>query len=149
MKHLFLAALVGAVALPAAAQFQKPEDAVKYRQSAFTVMGTHFGRLGAMANGKVPFDAAAAAANADIVAMMSRLPFAAFGEGTDLVKGTHAKPEVWTQADKFKGAATKMQEEAAKLQAVAKGGNLEQIKAQFGATAQSCKACHDNFREKL
>jgi hypothetical protein len=28
------------------------EDAIKYRQSALSVMGTHFGRLGAMANGK-------------------------------------------------------------------------------------------------
>ena len=148
MRHLFLAALAGAVALPAAAQFQKPEDAVKYRQSAFTVMGTHFARLGAMANGKLPFDAAAAVANADIVAMMSRLPFTAFGEGTDLVQGTRAKPEVWSEADKFKAAASKMQEEAAKLQAVAKGGNLDQIKAQFGATGQSCKACHDRFRER-
>ncbi len=146
MKHLFLAALVGAVALPAAAQFQKPEDAVRYRKAAFTVMGSHFGRLGAMANGKVPFDAATAAANAELVAAMSKLPFAAFGEGTD--KGnTDAKPEVWKEADKFKAGATKMQEEAAKLQAVAKAGDLAQIKAQFGATAQTCKACHDHFRK--
>ena len=32
-------------ALPAAAQFAKPEDAVKYRKAAFTVMAAHFGRL--------------------------------------------------------------------------------------------------------
>ena len=50
--------------LPASAQFQKPEDAIKYRKSALTVMGTHFSRIGAMAQGRVPFDAAAAAANA-------------------------------------------------------------------------------------
>ena len=146
MRHLFLAAAVAAVALPAAAQFQKPEDAVKYRQSAFTVMATHFGRLGAMANGRVPFDPAAAAANADIVAMMSKLPFPAFVEGTDKVGNTRAKPEVWSENDKFKAAASKMQEEVAKLQVAAKSGNLDQIKAQFGATGQSCKACHDNFR---
>jgi cytochrome c556 len=148
MKHLFLAAVAAAVALPAAAQFQKPEDAVKYRQAAFTVMASHFGRLGAMANGKVPFDAATAAANADIVATMSKLPFTAFGEGTDKPSNTKAKPEVWSEADKFKAAANKMQEEAAKLQTVAKGGNVDQIKAQFGATAQSCKACHDHFRKE-
>jgi cytochrome c556 len=148
MKHLFLAAAVAAVALPAAAQFQKPEDAVKYRQSAFTVMANHFGRVGAMANGKVPFDAAAAAANADIVATMSKLPFPAFVDGTDKVANTHAKPEVWSESDKFKAAATKMQEEVAKLDVAAKSGNLDQLKAQFGATAQSCKACHDHFRKE-
>jgi cytochrome c556 len=146
MRHLFLAAVVAATALPAAAQFQKPEDAVKYRQSAFTVMVNHFSRLGAMANGRVPYDAAAAAANADIVATMSKLPFTAFGEGTDKVSTSKAKPEVWSEADKFKAAANKMQDEVAKLQVAAKSGSVDQLKAQFGATAQSCKACHDNFR---
>ena len=51
MKHLSLVILAAAgvlATLPAAAQFAKPEDAVKYRQSALTVMGTHFGRVGAM-----------------------------------------------------------------------------------------------------
>jgi cytochrome c556 len=33
-----------------------------------------------------------------------------------------------------------------KLQAAARTGNLDQIKAAFGAAGQSCKACHDNFR---
>lgn len=48
--------------MPAAAQFAKPEDAVKYRKAAFTVMGTHFGRIGAVVQGRVPYDAAAVAA---------------------------------------------------------------------------------------
>ena len=68
--------------MPAAAQFAKPEDAVKYRKAAFTVMGTHFGRIGAVVQGRVPYDAAAVAANADLVAVASRLPFAGFVEGT-------------------------------------------------------------------
>ena len=57
MKPMLVAlvASLGALAsLPAAAQFQKPEDAIKYRQSAFTVMGNHVGRIGAMAQGKAP-----------------------------------------------------------------------------------------------
>ncbi len=87
-------------ALPAAAQFQKPEDAVKYRKAAFTVMAAHFGRIGAMANGRAPFDGAAAAANADIVVTMSKLPYAGFVEGTSggrslspwLIGGTRRLP---------------------------------------------------------
>ena len=63
MKRVLLALTCGlCVALPAAAQFQKPEDAIKYRQSALTVMGNHFGRIAAMAQGRIPFDAKAAAA---------------------------------------------------------------------------------------
>ena len=72
------AATLLALAAPASAQFAKPEDAVKYRQSALSVMGTHFGRLGAMANGKVPFDAKVAADNAELVAAMAKLPWAGF-----------------------------------------------------------------------
>ena len=144
---LVCAAVVGlATALPAAAQFQKPEDAVKYRKAAFTVMATHFGRIGAMANGRVPFNGPAAAANADIVAFMANLPFAGFVEGTAGTEKGAPLAKVWTERAKFDAAAKKMVEESAKLAAAAKANNLDQLKAAFGATAASCKACHDDFR---
>ncbi len=139
-----LAAL--ACALPAQAQFAKPEDAIKYRKAGFTLMAAHFGRLGAMAQGRVPFDAKAAAENADVLATVAKLPWAAFGEGTD--KGeTRAKPEIWKEAAKFKEAADKNQAEIAKVVAAAKTGNLDNLKAAFGSAAPTCKACHDNFRK--
>jgi len=150
MKHLSLVALAVAgivTALPAAAQFAKPEDAVKYRKAAFTVMAAHFGRVGAMANGRVPFDAAAAQSNMEVATAMSKLPFAAFGPGTDS-GDTRAKPNIWSDNAKFTAAATKMQEEMAKLNTAAKSGNLEQIKAAFGPAGGSCKACHDDFRKE-
>ena len=152
MKRLLFVAttLVGlATALPAAAQFQKPEDAIKYRQSALSVMGAHFGRIGAMVNGRIPFDAAAAAANAEIVVVMSKLPFVAFIDGTQTGLNTRAKPEIWTERDKFNAAAAKMQEEVVKLNTAAKSGNLDQLKAAFGPVGQACKACHDNYQVKL
>jgi len=147
MKHLFLAALVAAVSLPAAAQFQKPEDAVKYRKAAFTVMATHFGRVAAMANGRVPFDAKAAADNAEIAAIMSKLPYAGFVEGTD--KGeTRAEPKIWAEMDKFRAATSKMQEEMVKFNVAAKTGNIDTIKAAVGETGKACKACHDSYRKE-
>ncbi len=134
------------LAMPAHAQFAKPEDAIKYRKASFTVMAAHFGRLGAMANGRMPFDAKAAADNADVVLTLSKLPWAAFGEGTD--KGeTRAKTEIWKESAKFKDAADKMQTDIAKLNTAAKAGNLDALKAAFGPAAASCKACHDNFRK--
>jgi len=143
------AAIIGAgVAMPAAAQFAKPEDAIKYRKAAMTVMGTHFGRVAAMANGRIPFDAKAAADNAEIATIASKLPFAGFIEGTDKGGETRAEPKIWTEMDKFKGAATKMQEEMAKLNVAAKSGNLDAIKAAAGETGKSCKACHDAYRKE-
>ena len=134
------------LAVPAQAQFAKPEDAIKYRKASYSVMATHFGRLGAMANGRVPYDAKLAAENAELVAVLSKLPWAAYGEGTD--KGdTRAKPEIWQESAKFKEASDKMQAEIVKLNVAAKAGNLDALKAAFGPAAASCKACHDNFRK--
>lgn len=136
-----------AFAAPAAAQFAKPEDAIKYRKSAMTLTAAHFGRIAAMANGRAPFDAKTVADNADVLAVVSRLQFAGFVEGSD--KGdTKAKPEVWSEAAKFKEAASKSQDDMGKLIAAAKTGNIDTIKAAAGAVGQSCKACHDNFRKE-
>ncbi len=145
---LALAAATLGLSAPAAAQFAKAEDAIKYRQSALFVMGQHFGRLGAMANGRIPFDAKAAQENADVVAQMAQLPWAGFGAGTDKGAPTKARPEVWSEQAKFKEHADKLQAETVKLAAAAKTGSLDNLKAAFGATAGSCKACHDNFRAK-
>jgi cytochrome c556 len=135
-------------ALPAAAQFQKPEDAVKYRKSVMTVMANHFGRIGAMVNGRAPFDAATAAANADLTATLSRQPFIAFVDGTSSTDKGGAKANIWTERAKFDESAKKMQDEMAKLNAAAKTGNLDQIKTAFGGVGNACKACHDDFRNQ-
>ncbi len=135
------------IATSAAAQFAKPEDAIRYRRAAFTVMGTHFGRVAAMASGKVAFDPKVAASNAEIATFMSRLPYAGFVDGSD--KGdTNALPKIWVERDKFDAAAARMQEEMTKLNAAAKSGNLDAIKPAVVATGRACKACHDEFRKE-
>jgi len=135
------------VSFSASAQFAKAEDAIKYRKAAFTVTGAHFGRLGAMAQGRVPFDSKVATDNAEIVSTMAKLPWAAFGEGTD-TGDTRAKGEIWTQNAKFKESADKFQAESLKLVAAAKGGKEDAFKSAFNATAGTCKTCHDDFRAK-
>jgi len=135
-----------AVSAPASAQFAKPEDSIRYLQSSLFIMGQHFARIGAMANGRTPFDAKVAAENAEIVAAMAKLPWAGFGPGTDKGAATKAKPEIWSEQAKFREASEKAMTETAKLAAAAKTGNLDAMKAAFGATAGSCKACHDAYR---
>ena len=143
---LAVALAFGTLSASAFAQFQKPEDAVKYRKGALTVMANHFGRIGAMANGRAPFDAKLAAESAAIVETMSKLPWEGFVPGTD--KGdTAALPVIWTEQAKFKESADKLQTATAQLAAAAKTGNLDSVKTAFGATAQTCKACHDAFRK--
>ena len=149
MKRLVVTVIAAGAALTslsAAAQFQKPEDAIKYRQSVMTVMANHLGRVGAMAQGKAPFDAKSAADNAAVVLTMSKLPWVAFGEGTDKGMPTRAKPEIWKDQAKVKDLSTKMMAEAEKFEAAAKTGNLDAIKAAIGDLGKACKACHDDYR---
>jgi cytochrome c556 len=150
MKHLIVTVtlLLAGISMPAYAQFAKAEDAIKYRQSALFVMGQHFTRLAGMAQGKIPFDAKAAADNAAVVESMSKLPWAGFGEGTNQGGNTKAKPEVWSDNAKFKEAADKMMAEVVKLNTATKTGKLDDLKSAVSATGGTCKNCHDNFRNK-
>jgi cytochrome c556 len=151
MKKLAVSLAIAATALGVASaavaqSFAKPEDAIKYRRSALTVMAAHFGALGAMANGRAPYDAAQAARHADILTVVHTLPWGAFGPGTD--KGdTRAKPEIWTEAAKFKEGQDRLHGDMQKLAAAAKTGNLDSLKAAWGPNSGSCKACHDNYRK--
>lgn len=142
---LGLASALMAVAGFAFAQFQKPEDAIKYRQSAFTVMANSFGKIGAVVKGETPYNKDEVAKNAAVVAMISTLPWQAFGPGTE---GGKAQADIWSENAKFKAASEKMQLAVANLNTAAQSGDLESIKKAFGAAGASCKNCHDDFKKK-
>ncbi len=149
MKKSVLLAVAFAVAVPSIsfAQFAKPEDAVRYRKAALTVMASHFGRIGAVVKGDRPFNAQEVQANAALVETMSTLPWAGFGAATDKID-SKAKPEVWSQADKFKTAQDTMIKAVADLSTASKSGNLDAVKAAFGGVGKTCKGCHDDFRKE-
>ena len=129
------------------AQFSKPERAVEYRQAAFTLMNNHMGRISQAVQGKVPYDKDAVVRSAEIIEIVGKLPYEAFAPGTDLME-SKAKPAIWKEEAKFKQLAADMQAETVKLTAAAKTGNLDNVRTQFRATAKSCDACHDAYREK-
>ena len=148
LASLTIALAAMTLAAPASAQFAKAEDAIKYRQSALFVMQQNFGRVAAMAAGKAPFDAKIAADSAAVAEFMSKLPWTAFGDGTDKGRDNRAKAEIWSDKAKFSEYADKMQSEMAKLNAAAKSGSLDAIKSAAGAVGTSCKTCHDAFRKE-
>ena len=151
MRKLSILLVSGALLSPlwmssASAQFAKPEDAIKYRQSAFVVMASQFGRMQSTVKGQVPYDAAAIKANVALVKTLSTLPWGAFGPGTQ--GKSNAKPEVWSDAAGFKAAQTKFEGAVVKLSAAADSGDLYKLRAAFGDVGASCKACHDAYRVK-
>jgi len=108
-------------------------------------MGTHFGRIGAVVKGDAPYNKDDVAKNAAIVAMMSTLPWQAFGPG---MEGGKAKSEILSDNAKFKSASEKMQLAVVDLNKAAQSGDLESIKKAFSTAGASCKNCHDDFKKK-
>lgn len=131
----------------AQAQFAKPEDAVKYRKAALTLMGSHMGRMQPVIKGQAPYDAAAIKANVAVLSTLSTLPWAGFTADSKSVN-SEAKPEIWSDAAGFKAAQDKFNQAMTKLTAAADSGDLDKVRAAYGDVGASCKACHDSYRVK-
>jgi cytochrome c556 len=144
---LAAAAIAAATSSLALAQ-QKPEDEIRYRQSVMNVIGRAMGPMGAMAQGKAPFNAAVAQKNSALVDTMLGLPFESFGAGTDKGAPTKADLKIWKETAKFNQSAEAARKAVANLAAAAKTGDEGKFKAAFGEVGKSCKGCHDDFRLK-
>jgi len=138
---------LGMVVAQGAIAQAKPEVLVKQRQAAMTLIGKYFGPMAGMAQGKIPFNAGVVQRNAGFLDNLSRMPWDGFDASTRSID-TKALPAVYDNAAKFKEAASRLENEAAKLVAVSKGGDEGAIKAQIGAVGKSCGGCHNDFRQK-
>jgi len=134
------------LALDAAAQ-AKPDVLVKQRQAAMTLQGKYLGPMGAMAQGKVPFNAQVVQRNAAYLETLSKMPWDGFDASTKGEKSA-ALPAVWEKPAEFKTAAERLETETAKLVQVSKSGDEAAVKNQIAATAKTCGGCHETFREK-
>lgn len=148
MKKSFLAVgLAMTLAAGAALAQVKPEILVKQRQAVMTLQGKYFGPMGAMAQGKAPYNAQIVQRNAGFLDNLSRMPWDGFDPSTKGEK-SHALPAVFNDSAKFKEAASRLESETAKLYQVSRSGDEAAVKAQIGAVGKACGGCHENFREK-
>ena len=152
MKHLgtviaFLIVIaVGATAVNA--KFNKAKDAIRYRQAVMVLVGQHFGSMGQVVKGKQPYNQTSFAEDAAVLEMLSKLPWDAFLYPESDRGQTKMKSMALKNKDDFTQAARKLETETAKLATDAKTGDFNAVKAQFGATAQTCKGCHSEFKSK-
>jgi cytochrome c556 len=141
---IVMGVLVGA----AVAQFAKPEDAIRYRQSVMFLIGQHVTRMAAVVKGEAPYDKAAFEKNAIEVDTLYQMPIieAFTFPGSD--KGSsRMKSEALSEKDKLSQLHSTTQAELTKLVTTAKTGDLNAIKAQFGTATGSCVACHKAFQK--
>ena len=136
----------GALLLTPAVLFAHEEatGVVKQRMDLMDTQKEAMKVLGAMAKGQTPFDAAKASAAAkEIEDTAARIP-GLFPEGS----GGHpseAKPEVWTQWDKFTTDTERLATAAAALEESV-SGDASEWKAKFKDVVDACKTCHKTFR---
>ena len=142
MKNLTKIALVTAAIAVASSAFAqpKPENYVKHRKAAFTLMGWYFGSLGPVAKGEKPFNKDEAIKATALVATMAKLPYDSFVAGTETVGNTEALPAVWSNNAKFKELAAKLGTETETLAKMASAGDEAGFKKQFGVVGGTCKA---------
>lgn len=154
-KILTVIALVGAfgVAALATAQDKGPHDAaIKGRQAMFQTYNFNMGILGAMAKGKMEYNAELAtqsAANLQAAANFGQS--AMWPPGSDNATPgnatTRALPAIWENFEDVskKSAALKA---ATDVLAANAGGGLDALKGAMGDVGASCKGCHDDYRAK-
>lgn len=122
---------------------------LKARQSLMQVYSFNIGILGAMAKGKMPYDAdiaQAAANNLHAAVSMKNPTMWPKGSGNDaLGDETRAKPDIWSTYPKIAEKGKAMTEVAAKMASVA-GNGLDAVKANMESLGDGCKGCHKPFR---
>jgi len=147
-KTVAVAALViGSAAVSHAQAQAKPEVLVKQRQAGMTMMAKYFGPIGAMVQGKVPYNADVVARNGGYLEVLVQLPWDGFQPSTKGAKDTRLKPEAFDQMDAWKKRTESLQSAMAKLVAAAKARDEGAVKAAFGGVGKACKGCHDDFRK--
>ncbi|MCK2088962.1 cytochrome c [Thauera aromatica] len=138
-----------ALSLATAASAQvKPEDQIKFRQAGYSFMSWNMGKIKANLEGEYNAKQVEAAANA-IAAIAGSGMGALYGPGTDKDIGerkTRVKPELFKEMDNVGKLAGDFNAAAANLAKVAASGDKAAVQKAFGATGETCKACHDKYR---
>ncbi len=130
----------------------KPEDQIRWRQSAYHTMAWSMGRIKANVEGSYNKDQVIEAANL-IQAIANSKMGALFQSNTGTGKGwkeTRVKPEFFKpeSRDELGKVAGGFGREANEMAKVAAAGDATAVKAQFGKLGEACKACHDKFRKE-
>lgn len=131
----------------ASAEMSREDQSIKVRKGAYSMIAWYYGSMMRMMKGVTPYDQVQFARNAEVLAFLSELPKDAFIHGSD--KGdTKARIEIWTHPQEFRQANEQLEAEAAKLAELSKAGDMEVLKAQLTKVQRSCKACHEDFKNR-
>ena len=154
MKHtihnVVAVTLLAAAGASLAQQAPKPEQLIKWRQSAFQVAAWNTGRIKASLDGQYNKDEVQRAANT-LAAIANGGLGGLFAPGTEQGKGWHdtsAKPELFKDGARFAQLGADFGKETTELARLAGGGDVAALKTQLAKVQKTCKSCHDDFKAK-
>ena len=121
------------------------EAEYKYREGVMKTVGGHMSSLAGILRGNVHMDDLKFHANG--IAGLANIVPNVFPKGSGTSK-SEALPAIWSNADEFKMAMDKFVKAANGIAKAADSGEMSQIGPAMKSLGQSCKGCHDDFREE-
>lgn len=147
-KSLTVAALAAGLCLAGGAVAAVNAKAViEAREANFKTFGKSMKTMNDSLKSDSP-DLAVIASNAAAIRALAPKVTTWFPKGTGPGAGvkTEARAEIWSDPAGFAAAARRLEPEAAKLEALARAGDLAGVRAQVRVVGGTCKGCHDKYK---
>jgi cytochrome c556 len=124
-----------------------PENYIKYRQAIMKAIAGHSGSSGQILRGLVEAQPGELAFHADALARLNADLVRLFPEGSDFGE-TEALPKIWEDRAGFAQRAKDAEDATANFAKAVQSGDNEAMVSAYKAVGESCKGCHQNFRER-
>lgn len=125
-----------------------PARIVQYRRAVMEASDGHLVALGMIVKGESDRTADRLMHATALHDLATTLP-TLFPEGTAAGNDTFesdARPDIWTDKEKFAALVTTFEAETNKLVEAAKKNDTKGIKTAFAATSAACGECHESFK---
>ena len=125
----------------------EPENYIKYRQAIMKAVAGHSSSSGQILRGLVDAQPGELAFHADALARLNADLVRLFPEGSDFGE-TEALPKIWEDQAGFAQRAKEAADATANFAKAVQSGDATATATAYKAVGESCKGCHQNFRER-
>lgn len=144
--RIALALGIGLGVLSSAHALTDSEEIIKFRQSVMAAIGGHMGALNRIVRDKVDFKDQLVT-HAEPIAALSKDVIALFPPDSDFGE-TRALPEVWSKRQQFEQSAKDLEKAAQAFLEASKQGDKSALMSSYKDLGDTCKGCHEDFREE-
>lgn len=125
-----------------------PNQPVTKRKAVFKQMMRTLEPMGMVVRAREDYNRETFLASAQELRQLATEPWMHFTTDSNYPP-TRAKPEVWQNPAEFSQAQKKLEESTEQLLKAAESGNMALIRPALNSVEESCKSCHQQFREKV